>query len=250
MLVRLLTATLAALALAAPAHAAAPRNFYGTNWDREIATAPDGVQDEAFQRMRTTGVETVRTSFRWDLAQPTEGGAFDHSITDAVVARASQRRLRVLPIVIVAPRWARIGDDTFAPPRDRSEYAAYLTALVGRYGPTGTFWSENPELPRLPIRAWQIWNEPHLPFQWSVGPGVDWAKGYARLLRGASRAIDDADAGAQVVLAGLSNDSPLYLTEALPRRRTRGFRHRCDTPVHAQAPERPKAGEALPGCHA
>jgi len=213
--VRLLTAALAALALAVPAgaHAAAPAGFYGTNWDREITEAPDFVQDAAFRQMRRTGVETVRTSFRWDLAQPAEGAEFDHSATDALVARASRRGLRLLPIVIVAPRWARVSDETFAPPRRPREYAAYLTALIGRYGPDGTFWNERPELPRLHIRAWQIWNEPHLPFQWTVGPDEDWARGYARLLRAAYRAVKNADAAALVVLAGLTNYSPRYLRD-------------------------------------
>ncbi len=211
MLVRLSIAVIVTLALSATAHAAAPRGFYGANWDREITSAPDSVQDAMFRKMRTTGVETVRTSFRWDLAQPAEGGEFDHSMTDVLVARASQRRLRVLPIVIVAPRWARVSTDTFAPPRDPSEYAAYLTALVGRYGPSGTFWSEHPELPRLPINAWQIWNEPHLSYQWTVGKDEDWARGYARLLRASYEAVKHADPQAQVVLAGLTNDSPQFL---------------------------------------
>ena len=210
-----MTAALAALALAAPAgaDAAAPAGFYGTNWDRNITEAPDFVQDDAFRRMRNNGVETVRASFRWDLAQPAEGAEFDHSVTDALVARASRRGLRLLPIVIVAPGWARVSDATFAPPRRPREYAAYLTALVDRYGPKGMFWNERPELPRLPIRAWQIWNEPHLPFQWTVGPEVDWASGYARLLRAAHRAVKDADPGALVVLAGLTNYSPRYLRD-------------------------------------
>jgi len=219
--VRLLIAALAILALPAAAHADAPPRFYGTNWDRDIAVAPDLVQDAAFRKMRATGVETVRTSFRWDLAQPAEGAAFDHSATDALVARASRRRLRVLPIVIVAPRWARASDETFAPPRSPSEYAAYLTALVRRYGRGGAFWNERPELPRIPIRAWQIWNEPHLPFQWTVAPDVNWARSYARLLKHAYRAVKDADARALVVLAGLTNDSPRYL-RALYRAGVRG----------------------------
>ena len=210
---RLLTAALAALALPAAAHAAAPAGFYGTNWDREITAAPDFVQDGAFRQMRTTGVETVRTSFRWDVAQPTQDAAFDHSASDALVERASERELAVLPIVIVAPRWARVNRETFAPPRRPREYAAYLTALVNRYGPEGSFWGEHPELPRLPIRAWQIWNEPHLPYQWSVPPGVDWSAAYARLLRAGHRAVKDADRGARVVLAGLTNDSSRYLRE-------------------------------------
>ena len=211
MLVRLLGAAIAMLLLATGAQTATAGSFYGTNWDREITTAPDSVQDGAFRQMRRTGAQTVRTSFRWDLAQPVEGGRFDHSVTDMLVARASRRRLRVLPIVILAPRWARTGDPTYAPPRDPAEYTAYLTALIGRYGPAGTFWTEHPELPRLPVRAWQIWNEPHLFYQWSIPVDTKWAPGYARLLDAAHGAAKSADGEAQVVLAGLTNNSPRVL---------------------------------------
>ena len=44
----------------------------------------------------------------------------------------------------------------------------YLAALVERYGPDGTFWTDHPELPKHPLREWQIWNEPHLPAYWDA----------------------------------------------------------------------------------
>ena len=85
-----------------------------------------------------------------------------------------------------------------------------MTALVTRYGPAGSLWAERPDLPRRPIRAWQIWNEPNLTRYWSAQP---FARPYVRLLRAAHAAVHAADPGATVVLAGLPNESWTALRE-------------------------------------
>ena len=57
-----------------------------------------------------------------------------------------------------APAWAaRNPAVPSSPPRDPADYAAFLTALIGRYGPAGLFWQAHPELRPQPIRRWQIW---------------------------------------------------------------------------------------------
>ena len=195
---------------AAPAAAAkrkVPQNFYGMNWDREIAapSVPDSVVEAQFDAMAQTGVEAMRTNFYWAFAQPEPGVAFDHTYTDRIVRIATARRISVLPVVILAPGWARADTGDFAPPRDSLDYAAYLTSLIGRYGPKGSFWSEHPELPRRPIRHWQIWNEPHLEFQFTVAQDEDWAPRYGDLLDASHSAVKRADPGAKVVLAGVAN---------------------------------------------
>jgi hypothetical protein len=58
---------------------------------------------------------------------------------------------------------------------------------------------------RLPIRTWQIWNEPVLNWQWE--PHAGWAERYARLLRTAARAVRRRDRRATIVLAGFPNAS-------------------------------------------
>ena len=66
-----------------------------------------------------------------------------------------------------------------------------------------------PELPRRPVRDWQIWNEPHFDFYWSA-PGKDknrWAREYVELLRKAKLAIEALDPRARIVLAGLAEAS-------------------------------------------
>jgi hypothetical protein len=72
--------------------------------------------------------------------------------------------------------------------------------LAGRYGPRGSFWHEHPGLPRLPVRSWQVWNEPNLPVYWPSGPD---AAEYVALLRATGRGIRSVDPGAEIVTAGL-----------------------------------------------
>ena len=55
-------------------------------------------------------------------------------------------------------------------------------------------------MPRLPIRSWQIWNEPNLGPYWC---GKANAKQYVAMLRAVGTAIKQVDRGAHIVTAGL-----------------------------------------------
>ncbi|MEA2177068.1 MAG: polysaccharide biosynthesis protein PslG, partial [Solirubrobacteraceae bacterium] len=128
-------------------------------------------------------------------------------------AVASANGLRVLPVVLRAPAWARERPSEMAsPPRGDGPYAAFLTALVGRYGPQGSFWTQRPDLPRSPQRQWQVWNEPNIDTYWS-SPSP-FAARYVRLLRASHRALKAADPGSEVVLAGFANFSWRALADA------------------------------------
>jgi hypothetical protein len=181
----LLALTAAMLLFAAPASARVPHGWLGVVADGPL-TATANPFDAEWDLMTANGVETVRTAFYWSEAQPRADVA-DWAAYDPVVAAAARRRLSVMPIVHRTPPWAaeRPGDIA-SPPRDPATYAAFLTALVGRYGPSGSFWNEHPELPRMPIRDWQIWNEPNLTRYWTKQP---FARSYVRLLRAAHAAI-------------------------------------------------------------
>jgi hypothetical protein len=185
------------------ASAYVPHGWLGVVADGPLTAAANPF-DAEWDLMTANGVETVRTAFYWSEAQP-RADATDWSAYDPVVAAAARRRLSVVPIVHRTPSWAaaRPGDIA-SPPRDPATYAAFLTALVARYGPSGSFWAEHPELPRMPVRDWQIWNEPNLTRYWTRQP---FARSYVRLLRAAHAAIRAADPGARVVLAGLPNES-------------------------------------------
>jgi hypothetical protein len=146
----------------------------------------------------------VRTAFSWAEAQPVGGRAPSFEGTDRIVGLASERNIRVLPVVLQTPLWAARGEATGAPPARIADYVAYLEALVRRYGPQGSFWQQNPGLPRRPLREWQVWNEPHLDLYWRSDGDDIWAQGYATLLQAANAALERADPSSVTVLAGLT----------------------------------------------
>jgi hypothetical protein len=164
--------------------------------------------------------------FDWAEAQPGgRGTPIDFGRTDGVVQRAVMRNLEVLPIVFYAPRWARAYRGHFtSPPKRRSDYVTYLASLVERYGPEGTFWSEHPELPKRPVREWQIWNEPHLPAYWDApekGP-YGYARNYPLMLRASHNIVKSLDPGAKIVMAGLTQRAWEEI-EVLYRRGIKGY---------------------------
>jgi hypothetical protein len=225
-----LIAVLAALALllAAPAAEAAkrkvPEGFYGVMWDRGAAEASAAAQALQWDLMARSGVETVRTAFSWGKAQPVGGRPPSFEKTDALVALASTRNIRLLPVVFETPLWAARGGRIGSPPARVADYVAYLEALVRRYGPRGSFWAENPQLPRRPLREWQIWNEPHLDSYWRSDGNDIWAQGYATLLRASNTALERSDRGSVTVLAGLAD----YVWQHLAKLYRAGVRGQFD----------------------
>ena len=172
--------------------------------------------------MRRSGVESLRMPFNWAAMQPyrtageipnellgrltlVDGIPTDFRATDRQIKAASAAGLTVLPFVIGTPFWSwssgRAAPDSVASAR---AYAAFMGALVGRYGPQGTLWQEHPKIRKLPIRDWQIWNEPHIKGWW---PSQPFAPAYVRLLRESRAVIKRADPSARIVLCGLSNRS-------------------------------------------
>jgi hypothetical protein len=206
---RMLVLTFLALLVTTPAAEAAkrrvPHGFYGAMWDGQGTAATQARQEREWRRMGRAGVESVRTVFSWAAAQPVEGGPTNFATTDRIVARAARTRRRLLPVVLDTPAWARLYEqERDSPPASADPYTSYITELIRRYGPRGRFWREHPELPRRPVREWQIWNEPHLDSFWFT-PGDDWATGYVGLLQASYRAVKAADRGARVVAGALGN---------------------------------------------
>jgi len=216
---RLLVAlALALLTLPTAAHAAerrVPQGWLGVTVDGPVNPYKPG----EWNRMTRSGVESVRIAVRWFQLQPYAPGAVpeterarfrdvggvptDFTPFDAYVAAAAARGLAVLPVVELAPSWLAIRPmDRASPPADPEAYGRFMAALVGRYGPDGSLWRERPELRKVPIRTWQIWNEPSLGGFWSEQP---FAPTFVPLLRSAATAVRAADPGAKLVLAGLPN---------------------------------------------
>jgi hypothetical protein len=139
-----------------------------------------------------------------------------------MVRNASMHGIELLPVVMYAPPWARVlPAELGSAPKDVDAYAHYVSELVRRYGPRGYYWRRNPDVPKRPIRTWQIWNEPALEYQWS--PQARWPQRYTTLLRAASRAIRRRDRGATVVLAGFANDAWGAISRVYAAGNVRGY---------------------------
>lgn len=226
-LLRLVCALLPVVVIGAGAQAQAasrvPQGFVGMNLG-PYAFAPELNPPKQFDRLVASGVETTRIVFSWADAQPYEkwsdvpagqSAEFQPGVgnvptsfatTDGAVRLAAEHGLTILPIVIYTPGWESLPHPAadFALPRSNSTYANYVETLVRRYGPHGSFWSANPQVPYVPIRMWQIWNEPNTSTRWPIQP---FAKTYVAMLSAARRAIRLVDRNAKVVLAGMPNFS-------------------------------------------
>lgn len=203
-------AACAAALIAPPAVGArVPQGFLGVAAEGPMFSPGLAVQRE-FGLMAKTGVESVEIEFNWAAEQPAEGAPPDFSRTDRLVLAAARRRMGVLAITVFAPSWAAVDPRNQASPPKEGPYAAYLRAAIGRYGPAGSLWAEHPGVPKIPIREWQVWNEPSHEGFWSIQP---FAGRYVKVLRAARRAIRGADPGARVVLAGLVYDSWVQLEQ-------------------------------------
>ncbi len=201
--------------------AAVPQGFIGVNGDGPLFNPTSGLNfDRQAKAMTAAGVESMRTAFRWDTAQPYQtfsdvpagqagqyqnvgGVPTDFTRTDAVVGTAAKHGITILPTILYAPTWdSTPNPNGVSTPTDPRPYGAYAAALVERYGPHGSFWRSNPGIAKLPIRSWQIWNEPNIPYYWQQPFAT---QGYVSLLGAAHAAIKRADPRAQVVLGALTN---------------------------------------------
>jgi len=183
-----LVVVVVACIMPAPATAAGPgRAFFGM----QTFTHPEA-RDVAM--MKRGGVGILRAVF--------DGGYEAFPLTarwkryDALLTAAARERIEVLPVLIGIPG-GRPRPRTRA---DRTVWGSFVRGVAARYGRGGTFWKLHPELEPMPIKAYQVWNEPNLPAYWRP---ADDAAGYLRLVRLTRARLRAVDPKAQTVLAGL-----------------------------------------------
>jgi Glycosyl hydrolase catalytic core len=201
---RAFAATLAIAVLGAGASAsiagAVPANYWGVV--PQAAPTP-----EHLQRLKLGGVDSIRVPVSWPSIQQSRGGPFDWSGFDHIVGDAATSGIEVLPFLTGAPQWAVPVDGRYKSPRNlpvrtgvqRSGWTNFVRGAVLRYGPTGSFWAENPSVPRRPIRTWQIWNEPNFMYFVARPNPAE----YGKLVKLSYSAIRSVDRGAKLVLGGL-----------------------------------------------
>jgi hypothetical protein len=184
-----------------------PRSFWGVVSGTELT-------DDELAQMGDANVGTLRELVLWPEIEPTADDQYDWSKLDPLVANAAENGIELLPFVYGTPAWA-VGDchdyDALTcqriPPLEseeaKSAWQDLLRDLVARYGPEGSFWSDDADdydPPEVPITQWQIWNEPSSLTYFRPEPS---AERYAELLQLSHEAITEVDPEAEIVLGGL-----------------------------------------------
>ena len=198
-----LVATLVAFATQGTASAFADGAFYG------VHDASKGLPQRDLKRMDRGHVGTVRRLVYWPGIEPRRG-QFNWAGLDRIVGRLASKGIAMLPVVYGSPRY--IARSPNVPPVHSAKklrvWRKFLAQAVKRYGTGGFYWTapglyplQHPGKAALPIRDWQIWNEPNLKKFFAPRPSVPQ---YATLVRSAHRAILGADPRANLVLAGMS----------------------------------------------
>lgn len=200
-----LAAVVLSLLVAPAAHAAAaPADFIGTVSD-DVFAGDAAYRADQLQRQSNAGIGLERYPFAWNTIEKSPG-QYDLSYHDAYVGDLARRGMTVLPVLLYSPTFrssAPAGDPnpTAYMPKNPADMGAFAAVLVRRYGPAGTYWTEHPDVPKRPITAWQVWNEPNITSYSPTGPD---AARYTQLLKETGKAIKAADPSAKVIAAGLT----------------------------------------------
>jgi hypothetical protein len=185
---------LAAVPQAAPAYL--PPGFVGIS-PQSAGTAKD------YELMHEAGIRSVRFPLFWGAVEP-ENPAFTPRQWDSYdreVRLAAAAGLEIFPVVLGTPSWVSPlkTDLPIRTPMQRRAWASFLRAAVNRYGPNGSFWRGEEELPYKPVHLWEVWNEENIV---SYMPRPE-PKLFATLIRIAGRVIHHQAPGSKVILGGL-----------------------------------------------
>jgi hypothetical protein len=193
-----LAAALLALtpALAGSARLSPPRGFIGIS--------PQGGSGETdYELMREAGITSVRLPLNWGGIEPQARDRFDPlwEPIDEEVRLAAEHGIRAFFFLWGTPVWVspRQGGEPVGSARERREWLRFLRAAEFRYGPRGRFWRENRDVPKLPVRQWEVWNEENI-VTFSRVPDP---QRFGELIRISGRFLHHADPGSTVILGGL-----------------------------------------------
>lgn len=196
----ILILTLALLAMPAATQAYLPPGFIGIS-PQNPGTAKD------YKLMQEAGIYSVRLPLNWAAIEPQNPAFTERQWEgfDREVRLAAEQGLEIFPFLTSSPPWVSpVGIDLpVANAWQRRAWASFVRAAVRRYGPNGSFWreeeEEGSELPYLPVRRWEIWNEENIvTFASRPEPAR-----FAVLIRIAGRIIHREAPGSKAILGGL-----------------------------------------------
>jgi hypothetical protein len=215
---------------------ATAKGFFG------VVQGGNPVSARDYATLGKSGTGTVRFGLNWNAVQPTADSGFNWSSVDAKIGRLAARGIRSFPTVSGSPSW--ISSKPKRPPirskREVRAWRSFLSAAVGRYGPGGVYWrtlyrAQHPGKRDVPVKQWQIWNEPSLPKFFTRKHAV---RDYAKLVKTSDGPIHGAGPPAELVLAGLPAFEVPNADRFLGRLyRVKGFKGSFDaTALHPYAP--------------
>ncbi len=179
------------------------RGGYSTH----ILEQPQSERDTYAGLAASGGAGYIRDNISWASVEQSQG-VYWWSETDPVVETAAKKNLKLLMLVGTTPSWASgVAKDSipnwhWAPPQNPADYANFVAKVMQRYGKNGTFWTENPTLPKVVPVGIELWNEPNLAQFWG-NQAPDPVK-YTAMLKAGYQAVKASDTAMTVVSAGLS----------------------------------------------
>jgi hypothetical protein len=176
--------------------------FYGVGLS-EPASSLD------YTRMAAGGVRTGRFVIDWRQVQPHSASHYRWRQADRYMRGLAKHGLEPLPLLFATPGWVARSfiDPPISSAKARNAWRGFVHAAVARFGPGGTFWTENPDIPYDPVHYWQIWNEQNSPDFWAPGPSP---REYAKLLKISADTLRAVDPGAKIVLGGMFEGNVSY----------------------------------------
>ena len=190
----LFISALVALALALPAQAATDADFFGVCEHFCHQTNVRDNRHRLMTLMARDGVGWVRADFPWVMIEPTQGN-WSWSNTDAVMATAAERGVKVLPILCYG--CAYTGHDAvgsrFVSAEELDAWSTYVSNVVTRY--------------RSQFTAVEVWNEPDNSTFWN-GTTAE----YVAILQRAYTTVKAIDPSITVVLGGLTARATDFLS--------------------------------------
>src|SRR5271170_2775468 len=153
----------------AQAAAPAPPSYYGANVQPifekgfEAPSAWNGL----IAAMSADDLSVARMDANWSWAEPTAPVNGTHTYTwnpagdpthslDNLVTLFASNHVRMLAVLAGAPKWAGAGGQELVAAHD-PDFVAYAAAFAARYGEGGSFWTDHPQLPYLPVQQFEIW---------------------------------------------------------------------------------------------
>lgn len=194
-----------ALLPAAGASAKVPKGFFA------IAEGTPANELD-LQQMHDIKVKTMRLNLLWRTVEPQKGV---YHWPDARVAALARNGISPFFTLYSAPKWAVHSNYLGAAPlkgKAKRAWKKFVKKAVERYKRGGEFWRTHPDVPKKPVKAWQIWNEPNLPKYFAKAGTSNLRqvphapKAYGKFVKTTDKAIHKADKRAKVILAGLSGN--------------------------------------------